>query len=146
MSSERLAPEPPLLALANGKYLNVDVGSPPSPNAPTAVFVHGLGGVSSNHYALIQASELESTHKVITFDLEGAGKSPLSRPAATLTIQSFAEDIRFLLQALKILSPVTLIGHSMGGVSRFNKCVPTSMTKSVALTIAHRVPLCGSIS
>jgi len=117
MSCERLVPEADLLALANGKYLNVNVSPAPSPKAPRAIFVHGLGGLSSNHYALIQASELESTHQVITFDLEGAGKSPLSNPAVTLTIQSFAEDLRFLLQALDISEPVMLVGHSMGGVS-----------------------------
>lgn len=112
-----LVPPPHLLALASGKYLNVDVTIPPSiVDPPTVVFVHGLGGSMSNYFALVQAAGLRTTHRVVLFDLEGHGKSPLSTPTSRLTIEAFADDIRFLLHALHIAGPITLVAHSMGGV------------------------------
>jgi pimeloyl-ACP methyl ester carboxylesterase len=54
---------------------------------------------------------LDAGHRVITYDRRGFGDS--SRPAAGYDYDTFASDLRMLLDELD-LRDVTLVGHSMG--------------------------------
>lgn len=98
----------------------MEVTTPPSLGGlkqipPTIVFVHGLGGSTANYVALIEASGVDKTHQVISFELEGHGRSPFT-PGKELTIESFAQSIGEVLESVKVKYPVTIVGHSMGGV------------------------------
>lgn len=125
-SIANMTSDPDTVLLPSGKRLFVEISTPKShPNQskgkiPTVLVIHGLGGSTSNGYALIEASKIGGSHRVISFDLEGSGKSPLfastSIGLGKLCIEAFAEDARFLLEALKIDGPVSIIAHSMGGV------------------------------
>jgi non-heme chloroperoxidase len=56
-------------------------------------------------------SLLENGYRVIAYDRRGFGKS--SQPASGYDYDTFANDLRTLMEALD-LSDVTLVGHSMG--------------------------------
>ncbi|MBN3459681.1 alpha/beta hydrolase [Mycobacterium sp. DSM 3803] len=54
--------------------------------------------------------------RIIALDHRGHGRSA-SAPARTYTIEQLAEDIGHVLTMLDITGPITLAGHSMGGMA-----------------------------
>ncbi len=90
----------------NGKPLFVERAG----EGPAVLFVHGLGG-TTNFYEP-QAQALAGGHTVIRFDLEGAGRSPLTgRPG----IESWASDAEAILDHFGI-GTAAVVGHSMGTI------------------------------
>lgn len=92
--------------LLNYKHLGRNDG-------PPVVFVHGLGGTVDYWTPLISTNKLAETHSLHLFDLEGHGLSPTS-PLSVLSISSFAEDVKGVVQHANLLSGITLVAHSMG--------------------------------
>jgi 3-oxoadipate enol-lactonase len=88
----------------NGKPLFVEREG----EGPAVLFVHGLGG-TTNFYEP-QARALADSHTVIRFDLEGAGRSPLT---GTPSIESWASDAEAILDQFGI-GEAAVVGHSMG--------------------------------
>ncbi|WP_438672258.1 alpha/beta fold hydrolase [Solihabitans fulvus] len=83
----------------------------PGPDAPTAVYVHGLGGSATNWTDL--AAQLANTVNGVAVDLPGFGRSePL--PDYDFTLDSHAEVVIALVTALGV-GPVHLFGNSLGG-------------------------------
>jgi pimeloyl-ACP methyl ester carboxylesterase len=82
-------------------------------SATPVVFVHGLGGSSEFYTPLIQSLNLEQTHSLHLFDLEGHGLSPTS-PLSKLSIGSFAADVNGVFENASITSGATVVAHSMG--------------------------------
>jgi len=80
----------------------------------TVVFVHGLvmDNLSSFYFTL--ASPVAATNDVVLYDLRGHGRS--ERPAAGYRVADLVDDLAALLQALDVTRPVTLVGHSFGGL------------------------------
>lgn len=97
---------------ASSKSLHVEVSGPES--SPVILFIHGLGGSLNFYRPAIAASGVEKTHRLILFDLEGHGRSPLSSPE--LSIGGFARDAKALLDGMGV-KKAHVVGHSMGGVS-----------------------------
>jgi pimeloyl-ACP methyl ester carboxylesterase len=92
------------MKLGNNRDLFVeDAGA-----GPAVVFVHGLGG-TTNFYQP-QAAALAEHHRVVRFDLPGAGRSPHTGP---VSIASFADDLEAVLDGLD-LATASIVGHSMG--------------------------------
>lgn len=79
----------------------------------SAVFVHGLGGTLEYWTPLIHAANLDKTHNLHLFDLEGHGLSPTS-PLSKLSIKSFAADLKGVFDHAGISGNATLFAHSMG--------------------------------
>ena len=78
---------------------------------PTAlVFVHG--GLADRTFWKNQLSDLSDRYTVVAMDLGGHGES--GRGRKTWSISSWGEDVRAVVQALK-LRRVVLIGNSLGG-------------------------------
>ena len=73
------------------------------------VFVHGL--MMTHEVWRNQAAALAEDFTVVTLDLRGFGDS--DRPETPYTLETFSEDIHFLIQTLKLERPV-LVGWSMG--------------------------------
>jgi non-heme chloroperoxidase len=75
------------------------------------VLIHGypLSGSSWEKQASVL---LDAGYRVITYDRRGFGRS--SQPAAGYNYDTFAADLRKLIERLK-LQDVTLVGFSMGG-------------------------------
>jgi 3-oxoadipate enol-lactonase len=76
---------------------------------PAVVLVHGLGGAAIWKY---QTAELARDFQVVVPDLRGTGASP--KPPGPYSLQDFVDDLRGLVEALK-LAPAALLGHSFGG-------------------------------
>ena len=96
---------------------------------PAVVFVHGLGG-TTNFYEP-QVAELAKRHRVVRFDLPGAGRSPYAGPCS---IESFADDLEAVLDAVGV-DTAAVVGHSMGTivVQHFAATRPQRVTKVVLL-------------
>lgn len=78
-------------------------------NAPSVLFTHGVG---LNHkYFNSQVTALKKGYQVVTWDLEGHGRStPLDR---NLNVQKMADCLIGIMDELKIDKAV-LVGHSLG--------------------------------
>ena len=85
------------------------------------VLIHGWG---CDHTTLMrQQMFFSGLHRVVNVDLRGHGES--DSPQQTYSVESFADDVAWLCNALQIQRAV-IVGHSMGG--------------AVALETALRVP------
>ena len=76
---------------------------------PALLFVHGW--MMSSELWREQVAAFGKTHKVVRFDLRGFGQS--SKPAGEYTLETFADDLDFVIGKLRLKKPV-LIGWSMG--------------------------------
>lgn len=98
------------------------------------LLVHGLG--SSTLDWEYQIPTLSRHHRVISLDLRGHGRS--DKPDERYSIAGFAEDVAALVEHLN-LSPVHLVGISMGGMTGFQVGVDyPELLKS--LTIVNSAP------
>jgi pimeloyl-ACP methyl ester carboxylesterase len=95
----------------NGLTLHVRETPAGTPDAPTAVYVHGLGGSATNWTDL--AHQLAPQVSGIAVDLPGFGRSePL--PGYDFSLPSHAGAVAALIEHLD-RGPVHLFGNSMGG-------------------------------
>jgi 2-keto-4-pentenoate hydratase/2-oxohepta-3-ene-1,7-dioic acid hydratase in catechol pathway/pimeloyl-ACP methyl ester carboxylesterase len=124
-----------LMKLNNGKEIFVESAG----EGPAILFVHGLGG-TTNFYEP-QASALSSRHRVVRFDLPGAGRSPF---AGKCSIESFADDIEAVMDAAG-LDTASIVGHSMGtiAVQHFAATRPERVDKVVLLGPVREQPPAG---
>jgi pimeloyl-ACP methyl ester carboxylesterase len=77
---------------------------------PALVLVHGWA--IDGRYWDEQVPVLARTHRVVTLDLAGHGRSGGGR--RDWTVAAFAQDVRAVIEALA-LKKVVLVGHSMSG-------------------------------
>jgi len=82
------------------------------------LFIHGLG--SSTRDWQDQVDFFSKTYQVILVDIRGHGQS--DKPPGPYSIPLFAADVAQLLEKLK-LSPVHVIGISMGGMIAFQMAI-----------------------
>jgi sigma-B regulation protein RsbQ len=96
------------------EQLNVSVTG--SPGAQPMVFVHGFG--CDHHMWRHVAPTFEIDHRVVTFDLVGAGASDPAAwdPARYVSLDAYAEDILSVVRDLG-LTDVVLVGHSVSAMS-----------------------------
>jgi pimeloyl-ACP methyl ester carboxylesterase len=100
---------------ANSKALHVEIFGPES--GPVILFFHGLGGSLNFFRPIINMTGVDKSHRLVLFDLEGHGRSPLSSSGSSgLSIEGFAQDAKFLLDDMRVKT-AHVVGHSMGGVS-----------------------------
>ena len=74
------------------------------------LFVHGFP--YENHMWDFQVNELQNYYYCITYDCRGLGASPAG--SGQFTMESFVDDLKYIIDGLKINKPV-LCGLSMGG-------------------------------
>lgn len=98
------------LTKINGKQLLYRKSGKSS--SPSIVFIHGLGATNDYFTPLIRLLDLESSHSLYMFDLEGHGLSPTSANSV-VSIATYASDIAALVQAASI-SNATIIAHDIG--------------------------------
>lgn len=108
-----ILPDSQLRSLKSGGQLHINAGETDAAKK-TVIFVHGLGGSSTNYEALIDVTGLRDTHNVVSFDLEGHGLSPLS--GEEVSVESYAQSVASVLDSVGAKS-ATVVAHSMGGVS-----------------------------
>jgi len=96
-----------MIAEANGIKISYDIKGKGFP----LILIHGFG--SKKEIWKPQIIDFSKKYKTITFDLRGTGKT--DRPNYPYTMELFAEDIKDLMDYLKIES-THLIGRSLGGM------------------------------
>ena len=87
---------------------------------PTAMFVHGLCTSSELFEPLIKASGLRDKNRVVTYDTEGHGRSPLSPGTGDIDVTKLVETLDQVVDWVGA-KRIVLVGHSVGGVSRHNR-------------------------
>jgi len=96
-----------MIAEANGIKISYDLKGKGFP----LILIHGFG--SKKEIWKPQIIDFSKKYKTITFDLRGTGKT--DRPNYPYTMELFADDIKGLMDYLKIES-THLIGRSLGGM------------------------------
>lgn len=106
----------------------------PSKNAkssdnPVLIFIHGW--LLSRHYWQPIINQLTENFSCLSYDLRGFGDSLPKKPQndhCKYDLASYAEDLKILLQELKI-EQAWLVGHSLGGsIALWNAyCCPTQV-------------------
>lgn len=107
--------------------------------SPTVLLLHGLG-VSSDSWLFQIPALTKAGFRVISPDIRGFGKS--SAFNGTINVVTLSEDVRSLIQILQ-LSPVNLIGISMGGTITLQIVLddPNPVSRAVLInTFAHLRP------
>ncbi|MDJ0650401.1 MAG: alpha/beta hydrolase [Xenococcaceae cyanobacterium MO_188.B19] len=81
---------------------------------PVLVFIHGW--LLSHHYWQPLVSLLQPHYRCLIYDLRGFGDSQTTTtlPKSSYSLNSYAQDLKILLQELEI-SQAWLVGHSLGG-------------------------------
>ncbi len=101
------------------------------------MFIHGFGSKKESFMAQIPA--LSEKYKVIYFDSRGAGKS--ERPNLPYSMEMFADDIKGLMDYLKI-EKTHLLGFSFGGMISLNFILkyPNSVNKLILINTLPKIP------
>ncbi|MFX1448441.1 MAG: alpha/beta fold hydrolase [Promethearchaeota archaeon] len=99
--------------------------------------IHGFGSKKESFMAQIPA--LSQEFKVISFDNRGSGKS--ARPNIPYTMDMFVDDIKVLMDYLKI-DKTHLIGLSLGGMISLNYVLkyPDTVNKLVLINTLAQLP------
>lgn len=107
---------------ANSKTLFYTLTPPPPPTPPTGLTlltIHGLGATST-YFTPITAALALAGHTLLTFDIDGCGRSSCSDSTTDHTLTGIADDVLALIERFvdegTITERVVLVGHSMGGV------------------------------
>ncbi|MBT9315489.1 alpha/beta fold hydrolase [Leptothoe spongobia] len=104
----------------------------PPGHRPTLVFLHGWGG--SARYWESTAKVMKHDFDCLLYDLRGFGRSKATpnMPPELGMLESFADDLECLLNALK-LEDVFLIAHSMGAsvALYFLNCFSQRVNKAI---------------
>jgi pimeloyl-ACP methyl ester carboxylesterase len=105
--------EPHWLRASDGTQLYVEVHPADDPDAPTIVFGHGYClNQDSWHF---QRKALQGQARLVLWDQRGHGRSERG-PRENKTIDQLGRDLQWVLDGFTD-GPVTLVGHSMGGMT-----------------------------
>jgi pimeloyl-ACP methyl ester carboxylesterase len=90
----------------------------PSTAEHTVVFLHGLclDQTSWEGQITYLLRRYGRSVRVISYDHRGHGRSAAA-PLSTYRIDQLADDLAHVLTALDVTGPLTLVGHSMGGMT-----------------------------
>jgi pimeloyl-ACP methyl ester carboxylesterase len=121
-----------MLETVGRKTLAVDIEGDGEP----VVFLHGLGSTSSVWEPQVMA--FRDRFKIVRYDLEGAGRSPLSEAPS---IASWVSDLAALLDKHAIAT-ARFVGHSLGTLilQHFAVLHPQRVTKLVFIGVNRAPP------
>lgn len=97
----------------NNKSLYYVVNEPEQQPNATLLLIHGLGSSSSFYYPVIPFL-VKAGIRCIALDTYGSGLSHFT--GTHQDVETIAKDSVALLDTLKVQEPVTVVGHSMGGI------------------------------
>ncbi|RSH89815.1 hypothetical protein EHS25_001801 [Saitozyma podzolica] len=96
----------PSLVNLPSSELFVTVVDDAGPQAPTIIFIHGLGGWHKNYEPIVRKAQLAKTHRIVYFDLEGLGLSPLT--GSPITIETYAQSVKEVLDHVGVQRAVRI--------------------------------------
>ena len=124
-----IAPSPAAAPPSTRHHHNVELVTPdgialsvydsrPDTADHTVVYLHGLclNRTSWTPHVNRLLSQYWPSMRVISYDHRGHGSSAPA-PINTYTIDQLADDLAYLLSALRVRHRLTLVGHSMGGMA-----------------------------
>lgn len=94
-----------------GSSLFLETSGPAT--GPTIILTHGWGMDSTIWY--YARRDLGRQNRIVTWDLAGLGRSKAARDGVSL--EGFATDLRAVIEAASPRGKVTLVGHSIGGMT-----------------------------
>jgi 3-oxoadipate enol-lactonase len=97
---------------------NLDLNYEMTGKGQSVLFIHGLGSSSRDWEE--QVNYFSKDYQVVTFDVRGHGVS--DKPPGPYSIKLFSDDTAALITSLD-LSPVHIVGISMGGMIAFQLAV-----------------------
>ncbi|MGW6377826.1 alpha/beta fold hydrolase [Rhodococcus sp. NPDC055112] len=101
-----------------------------NPGAPTVLCVHGF---PDDHRVWDGvAGELESTLRVVTFDVRGSGESGQPRRIRDYRLDQLADDIGRVVDAVSPGRPVHLLGHDWGSVQAWHAATDPAQRDRIA--------------
>jgi pimeloyl-ACP methyl ester carboxylesterase len=105
-----------IVTVRDGVRLTVREQGPAHPDA-TVVLLHGLCLEQESWAGPIRqlTRKCGNRIRIISYDHRGHGQSGAA-PKRTYTVEQLAEDLADVLTALHVGGPLTLAGHSMGGM------------------------------
>ncbi|MBV9788022.1 MAG: alpha/beta fold hydrolase [Chloroflexi bacterium] len=103
---------------------------------PTLLCIHGVGGVKEQW--LPQLSYFAQGHRVIAPDMRGHGATPAT--AGPYSMQRITDDLRQLIDARQVRTPLALLAHSYGGVIALElaRSHPELVSQIVLIGVAAR--------
>jgi len=109
-------------------HVAIDIGT-----GPVVVLVHGIASSSVTFDRLVPL--LSKTHRVVSIDLLGFGRSP-TPPHARYTIEEHVASVREAIRRLRLREPYILVGHSMGALiaSRLASTNPSRLVRLVLIS------------
>lgn len=116
---------------ADGTALAVSDYPSSTPTRHTVVLLHGfcLSQISwSIQIRLLRRARPDL--RIITFDYRGHGRSA-EAPLRTYRIEQLADDLAQVLTVLNVAGPVTLAGHSMGGMTALTYLVLPALRRPI---------------
>ncbi|MGO4255164.1 alpha/beta fold hydrolase [Marmoricola sp. RAF53] len=113
---------------ADGTRLSVfEAGNP---DGPVVVAVHGY---PDNHAVWDGiAAELGDTHRVIAYDVRGAGTSDQPAGRAAYRMERLAEDFRAVIDDVSPDTPVHLLAHDWGSIQSWGPVTDPAFTDRIA--------------
>ncbi|CUR61804.1 hypothetical protein NOCA150104 [metagenome] len=104
-----------------------------APDGPTVVLVHGWPDSHSMWHGV--AELLGATHRVVAYDTRGMGDSVTDAPDAGFGVETLADDLFAVLDAVAPDRPVHLVGHDWGSVQAWGAvCRPGAETRIASFT------------
>ncbi len=103
---------------ADGVHLAVRDYPADRVEAPTVVLLHGLCLTQDSWAPQVRRLRTRWGHRIriISYDHRGHGRSA-DAPMPTYRIEQLAADLAEVLIAMRVTGPLTLAGHSMGGMT-----------------------------
>lgn len=105
------------LITPDGIALSIYDSRPAAPDH-TVLFLHGLclSRATWTHQVARVRDDYGASVRIIAYDHRGHGSSA-NAPISTYTIEQLADDLAYLLTALEVHGPLTLVTHSMGAMA-----------------------------
>ena len=99
-------------------------------DGPTVVLVHGYPDNSSMWGGV--AAELRAKHRVVTYDVRGAGQSDKPPGRASYRLDQLADDLRAVVDEVKPHGKVHLLAHDWGSIQTWHAVTGDALRGRVA--------------
>ncbi|WP_439386324.1 SDR family oxidoreductase [Amycolatopsis lexingtonensis] len=99
-------------------------------DGPTVVLVHGYPDNSSMWDGV--AAELTAKHRVVTYDVRGAGQSDKPSGRSSYRLDQLADDLRAVVEAVQPDGKVHLVAHDWGSIQTWHAVTGDGLRGRVA--------------
>src|SRR5690348_249079 len=113
---------------SDGVRLSVTVDG--RPDGPTVVLVHGYPDNSSMWDGV--AAELAAKHRIVTYDVRGAGRSDKPPGRASYRLDQLADDLRAVVDEVQPSGQVHLVGHDWGSIQAWHAVTGEALRGRIA--------------